>query len=105
MRGDSFAATGEAEPVGRRRAYVDEARVDPERTREPTPHLLAVRCDPRVLPDDDAVGVDDLVAGFEDLPVRLGKQIERVCAVEALVVRREERADVSPPGRAENRIG
>ena len=52
-------------------------------------HRLPVRRDPWLLPDQDAVGVDELEARLAHVPVGLGEQLERVGAAVALVVGRE----------------
>ena len=55
VRGQPFAAAGEAQPVGRRRPHRDTQLVGVERSREPLAHQPAVRRQPRFLPDQDAV--------------------------------------------------
>ena len=64
-----------------------------------------MRRDARLLTDHDAVGADELVPGRSHLPVRLGEKHERVRAAVALVVGREQRADVGEARCAEQRIG
>ena len=60
--------------------------------------------DPRLLADQDAVGVDELPAGLAHLPVGLREQLQRVDALRRLVARREERADVAEARRAEDGV-
>ena len=81
------------------------SRLDAERAREAAAHLLAVRRDPRLLADQDAVRVDELEAGLAHLRVGVAQQVERVGAVPARVAGGEERADVAEPGRAEHGVG
>ena len=104
------AASPSPRPVNPRPSVVvartlTELARDAERAREPLAHLVPVRRDPRLLADHDAVGVDELVAGRCTCRVRLGEKDERVRAAIALVVGREERADVGrgPPRRAAHR--
>ena len=56
MRGEPFAAAGEAHVIHRRRAHVDLAAA--AGLREALSHLLAAR-DLRLLADQHAVGVDE----------------------------------------------
>src|SRR5581483_9547818 len=63
-----------------------------------------MRRDSRLLADEHAVRVDERPAGGLDAPVGLGEQVERRRAAKALVPRREQRADVTEPGRAEHRV-
>src|SRR5436305_15014887 len=78
LRGEPLAAAGEAETVGRRRADVDPFRLDAERAGEPIAHLTSPRGDPGLLPDQDAIGVDELVAGSLHLSVGPREEPERL---------------------------
>ena len=69
--------------------------LDAERARQARAHLIAHGRDPRLLADEDAVGVHELEAGGSHVAVRLREQHERVGAAVGLVVGREERADVT----------
>ena len=61
-------------------------------------------CDSRLLTDEDAVRVDELITRSLDLSERLGEQAERIGISVALVVGRKEQADVTKAGRTEQRI-
>ena len=71
---------------------------------QPPAHLLAVRGDLRLLADEHAIRVDEHPALLAHLRVGLTQQVEAVGAAEALVARREQRADVAEPGSAEQRV-
>ncbi len=59
------------------------------------PHLLALRGDPRLLSDQNAVGVDEPPAALLDLAVGLTQEIEVGGTVVARVVGGKQRSDVS----------
>ena len=105
LRREPLAPAREAEEVGRRRPHADPVGAHPERRREPIAHRGSVRRDARLLADQHAVGVDELVAGLPHLPVGLAEQLQRVRSAVALVVGREERPDVREPRCAEQGVG
>ena len=76
MRRESLATPREPEEVGRRRTDVDDAVADIERACEPSPHLLSVRGNSRLLTDQDAVCVDEREAGLAHLPICLCQKDE-----------------------------
>ena len=73
------------------------AVVDAERGREPCSHGLAVRGDPRLLPDHHAVRIHKREPGPSNERIGFLEEPERVCAAVALVVGGEERTDVREP--------
>ena len=64
MRGQALGTTRETEAVGRRRSNGDLRRVDPQRSRKPCAHRGSHRRDVWLLADEDAIGVNELEAGF-----------------------------------------
>ena len=93
LRGETLAPPGEAETVGRRRPDVHFPLAD--RLLEQPPHLVAVRSDPRLLADEDAVGVHEPPAGSPHLRVGDPQQLDRGNAAVALLTGGEEPADVA----------
>src|SRR5690349_14416357 len=88
--------------VGRRRADVHLAA--PDRLGQTCAHLLAMRRDARLLADQDAIRVHELPAGRLALSPPVAEQVEAAGAAEALVARREQRADVPETRRAEHSV-
>ena len=105
----AWAARPSPRPVKPSRSVVvartlTDCRVDSKCIGETATHLVPVRGDARLLADEDAVGADERVAGLADLRVRVAQELERVCALPALVAGREQRADVAETGRAEQGV-
>src|SRR5262249_17882611 len=71
---------------------------------EAAPHLLAVRRDPRLLADQDAVGVDETPTGFSHLGVGLPEEVEGRAPLEPILAGRKQAADIAEPSCAEQRI-
>src|SRR5438874_3001 len=99
-----FAASREAEPVSRRRAYVDLRCFRAHGIGEPLAHLLAQRRDPRILADQYAVRVDELPPRLADLSGGAPEQIERRSACPFRLAGWKQQADVSEPCRTEQRV-
>lgn len=104
MRREALPATGEAEPIGRRSANRDPLGVDADGTGKSPPHLVSVRRDRRLLADEDAVGVRELVPGARNLVVRAAKEVDGRRAAPRRIARREERSDVAEARRPEEGV-
>jgi len=104
LSGESLAAAGKAELVGRRRADVDPLCVCSDRFRQALAHLLPKRRDPWLLADQDAVCVDELPPGLVYLRGGAPQQIERRCALPLRLPRWKQRTDVAQPRSAEQCI-
>jgi hypothetical protein len=99
LRREPLAAAGESEAVGRGRPHRDGT---PEHLGEAALHLRPAVGDPRLLPDQDAVGVHELPPIGAHLRVGRLQELERVDTRRGGRIRWEERADVPEAGRAEN---
>ena len=96
---------GLRKPVGGRGANGDAVSRDAERPGEPLSHLVSSIRDPRLLADQHAVDIDELVPGLAYPRVGVCEQLERVGAPVALVFRGKERADVAQTGGAKKCVG
>ena len=102
--GEPFAAAREAEAVGGRRAHRDPVDRDAHRAREPRAHRDSHVGDLRPLADEDAIRVHELEPGHANDLVAPLEQPDRGRVEPLRVGRGEELADVSLPGRAEDRV-
>jgi len=75
LGGQALTTARKAEPVGSRGPHGQRIRLDRQRCGQLLLHLLAPGCDPRLLADENAVGVDQRPAGAAHLAVGTGEQI------------------------------
>jgi hypothetical protein len=101
---EALSSPEEPEPVGCRRPNRHAARLDAERAGEALAHLVAHVADPRLLADQDAIGVDEVPTRLTHLAVGLPQQVQRRGATVLLVAGREQRADIAEVGRTEERV-
>lgn len=74
LRRDPFAATGEAEALGRGRLYINAAGIDARDFGQPCPHGIPMRADLRSFADDRYVEIAEPVAGFARKLQRVGEE-------------------------------
>src|SRR6185437_13666299 len=96
--GDALAAADPAHALVGGRLDRDPAG---GRLAEDLLHLRLVRTEARLLADQGRVDVDDATGDRAD---RGAQEIDRVGVAPALLLRREERADVTAPRGAEDRV-
>ena len=76
MCGETFAATREAEAIGRGGAHGHARGLDTERCCEPLAHLVTHAVDPGLLGDHDAVNVHELPAGLAHIAIGLPQEVQ-----------------------------
>ena len=106
LRGDAFAAAGEAEAFGRRRLHADAASIERKDLRDARAHRFAVRPDLRPLADQRDVDMA-MHAALRCAPAirRMRQEHMRRRAAPAFVRGRKMLADIAGAERAQDRVG
>src|SRR5712671_1102939 len=102
LRGDAFAAAGEAEPLGRRRLDADPVGRDFQDFGDPLDHAVAIWRDLRPLADDRHVDRRDRAAALAHQRSGVSEKAVRGGAPPARIARREMHADIAGADRAKH---
>ena len=82
LRRDALAPAGEAEPLRGGASHSHPVGLHTHRLRQPSPHLLPVRSDARLLTDDNRIDVRDLPSGSADQDSDRSQEAQAVRAFE-----------------------
>ena len=104
MRGEAFSAAGKAEPVRRGRTHRDPIDGYAHRPGEAGAHRIAHRRDARLLSDQHAIGVHELVTRALDNLVRALEKPERRSVEPLWIGGGKEVADVATARGAEDGV-